>query len=988
MPVMFDTPGPRVFGLPPGVDFPDALIAGLKARLVNEPPEAMARVTVYVNTARMMRSISDKLTAQGARFLPRLRLVTELATGLPIPAAIPPLRRRLQLARLVAGLLDATPELAPRSSLYPLADSLANLVDEMQAEGVMPSTIANLDVSDHSAHWARAREFLTLVTPFFEDRAEPDVQMRQRLAVDQLAADWANTPPRDPVIVAGSTGSRGSTFALMLLVAKLPQGALVLPGFDADLPNHVWDAMSDAMTAEDHPQFRFRRLADSLGIAPSDIAPWTNDPPPAPDRNKLISLSLRPAPITDDWLREGPFLPDLICATEGITLIEAQSARQEAMALALVLRKAAEDGVTAALISPDRNLTRQVTAALDRWGILPDDSAGRPLALSAPGRLLRHIAGLRCTTITADQLLVLLKHPLTASGASRGDHLLLTRDLELKLRRYGPAFPGRTDLSAWAATSKLAQAAPWADWLGNCLDALADAPAATLTDHVEKTFALAEHIAAGPGGQPAGKMWQQEAGIAALTLMTDLRAEAAVGGSFSSSEFRDLLHALLSAGVVRDAVQPHPRIMIWGTLEARVQGAELVILGGLNDGIWPKLPEPDPWLNRKMRKDAGLLLPERQIGLAAHDYQQAVGAQRVILSRSQRDADAETVPSRWLNRLSNLMVGLPDSQGPKALQAMRDRGNYWLSQADALGRPLAEMKDDPRLQPATRPLPKPPVAARPGKLSLTNIARLIRDPYAIYARYILRLIPLDPLRPTPDPRERGNIFHLILARFVKERPLSETPDQAAERLLQIASAVLDSEAPFPAARILWLARFRRAIPQILRHDAQNKGVPLVVETAGAIDLPGLDFKLFGTPDRIDRLPSGKLLLIDYKSGTPPTAAQQKQYDKQLLLAAVMAEKGGFAELGPSEVERISYLGLGNTEKPVDTAIAQELLDEVWSKTLKLIGRYRERSTGYAARRAVFETRVEGDYDHLARFGEWQMSDRAVASVVGEPEEMP
>lgn len=982
---MFDPASPRVFGLAPGVDFPAALVAGLRARLASSPPEAMARVTLYLNTARMMRRVSELFTAEGAQFLPRLRLVTDLAQGLPIPPAIPPLRRRLQLARLVAGLLDAAPDLAPRSSLYPLADSLAGLMDEMQAEGVAPETIARLDVSNHSEYWLRTQEFLSLITPFFDTAQEPDAQMRQRLAVEQLGRQWAAVAPTDPILIAGSTGSRGSTFALMRLVSKLPQGAVILPGFDPDLPPHVWSAMSDAMTAEDHPQFRFRRLADSLGILPSDILPWTNDAPPAPDRNQLISLSLRPAPITDDWLQEGPLLPDLMMATKDISLIEANSARQEALALALVLRKAAEDGVTAALITPDRTLTRQVTAALDRWGILPDDSAGRPLALSAPGRLLRHVAGLFGTPLTADKLLILLKHPLTASGAARGNHLLLTRDLELKLRRYGPAFPTPTDLLAWANASKSADAVSWAQWLGDCLAALSNDTSAPLADHVLRNRTLAEMLAAGPGGQPAGKLWLQEAGIAALSLIARLEAEASHGGHFSPTEYRDLLYSLLSGEDVRDSVQPHPKIMIWGTLEARVQGADLIILGGLNDGIWPKLPEPDPWLNRKMRKDAGLLLPERQIGLSAHDYQQAVAAPRVILSRARRDTEAETVPSRWLNRLLNLMEGLPDNRGPDAVAEMRKKGQYWLLQADALGRPPQQMRDDPRLQPARRPLPQPPVSARPAKLSLTNISRLIRDPYAIYARYILRLSPLDPLRPSPDARERGNLFHLILARFVKERPAMETQADAETRLLDTAKTIIEAETPFPAARILWLARFNRAIPHILHQDARHQGTPLIVETEGAILLPKTGFKLFGTPDRIDRLPSGKLLLIDYKSGSPPTQRQQQQYDKQLLLAAVMAEKGGFSELGPSEVEQISYIGLGSAPQVEDTAITADLLDEVWTKTLILIGKYHDLSTGYAARRAVFETRIEGDYDHLSRFGEWQMSDRAVAVAVGPDE---
>lgn len=970
------------FALPPGADFPAHLVAGLTERMSDQPPEAMARVTVYLNTARMRRRVTDLFTETGARFLPRLRLVTDLAQdpGLALPAAIPPLRLRLELAKLIAGLLDAQPELAPRAALFDLADSLATLIDEMQGEGVSPQAIAALDVSNHSKHWERTQTFLSIIAPLFTDTL--NAEARQRLAVARLTDRWAVAPPQGPILVAGSTASRGTTALFMQAVARLPQGALLLPGYDFDTPAAVWSAMDDALTAEDHPQYRFRRLMDLLGIAPNDIQQWRAVNAPDPDRNSLISLSLRPAPVTDQWLVEGPKLPHLPKATQDVTLIEAQSPRTEALAIALILRDAAQNGTKAALISPDRNLTRQVTAALDRWAILPDDSAGRPLALSAPGRFLRHVAGLFGEKLTADRLLTLLKHPLTASSDDRGQHLLFTRHLELKLRRYGPSFPTGADLIVWAQTRKDSGIQDWASFIASALDGLEGIATRPLTDHVSQHRSLAETLARGTAPSGTGGLWDKEAGIAALALMDDLASEAPHGGSFSAPAYRDLFGALVNKGEVRESVQGHPNIMIWGTLEARVQGAELVILGGLNDSIWPKLPEPDPWLNRSMRKNAALLLPERQIGLSAHDYQQAIAAPHVVLTRATRNAESETVPSRWINRLVNLMEGLPTLDGPAALDQMRARGAKWLAMAHALERPTAAMLADPRLMPARRPAPRPPVSARPDRLSLTNIARLIRDPYAIYARHILKLYPLDPLHAAPDPRDRGMVVHEVLERFVKTRPKVETRAEARRRLLDIAVTVLAEQTPFPAARTLWLARLDRAADHFLTQDTRHGGTPLIVETVGSVPLSPLPFTLYGTPDRIDRLPDGRLQMIDYKTGSPPTEAQQRAYEKQLLLAAAMAERGGFANLGPSDVAKISYIGLGAGEKAVETDMTPDLLRQEWEKLITLIGRYLTRTTGYTARRAVFEDRYPGDYDHLARYGEWQMSDRAQPETVG------
>lgn len=982
---MFKGDGPHIFALPPGADFPTVLVAGLREKMAPEPPEAMARVTIFLNTERMRRKVVDIFTASGAGFLPKLLLVTELGNDprLALPLAVPALRRRLELSQLISGLLDVQPDLAPRAALYDLSDSLATLMDEMQGEGVLPATIAELDVSNHSDHWARTKSFLQIISPYFLDGASPDADARQRMAVLGLTKMWQAAPPRDPIIIAGSTGSRGTTALLMQAVCELPQGALVLPGYDFDLQPLAWLAMNDAMTAEDHPQYRYRRLMDLLHFEPQQVQHWQTVSPPSPARNQLISLSLRPAPVTDQWLIEGPKLPDLIAATNGITLIEAPSQRTEALAIAMILREAAENGTKAALISPDRNLTRQVTAALDRWSILPDDSGGRPLGLSAPGRFLRHVAGLFGEKLTADQLLIVLKHPLAAAGVNRGSHLLFTRALELSLRKHGPAFPKPEGIVAWAGVQKDQSCVAWANFIAGAITDLEAMQRQPLIDCVSQHRIVAERFARGTALAGSGELWEKPAGIAALTLMNELAFEAHNGGSFSAVEYRDLFTALINKGEVREAVQAHPNIMIWGTLEARVQGAELVILGGLNDSIWPKMPEPDAWLNRDMRKKSKMLLPERQVGLSAHDYQQAIAAPRVVLTRAARNADAETVPSRWLNRLTNLMSGLPGRHGPEALQGMRDRGKTWLNLVQILERPTPEMTANPRLQPAHRPAPQPPVSVRPDRLSLTRIERLIRDPYAIYAQHILRLRPLDPLRQAPNARDRGVIVHAVLEQFVKNRPEGENRTDARRRLMLIAQQVLTSETPFPAARALWMAKLDRAADHFLTQDSKNGGIALAVETEGSLKVGSLNFTLFGTPDRIDRLPDGTLQLIDYKTGSPPSKPEQTSFAKQLRLAAIMAEKGGFSDLGPSEVSRISYIGLGSGDKAIDDTLTPEMMQEDWTRLIVLIGHYLTVETGYASRRAVMKDTFAGDYDHLARYGEWQMTDRAVREIVGQ-----
>ena len=969
---------PNLFALPPGVDFPAELVAGLMTRMAGAPPEALARVTLIVNTQRMRRRVTECLHARGALLLPRLLLVTEVAALAQVAVARPisPLRRRLELSVLLDGLLATGSTQFPRTALYDLADSLAALMEEMQGEGVDPDRIARLDVASHSAHWARTQAFLGIVTEALRGEA-PDAETVLRQTVTRLADQWGTCPPVDPVILAGSTASRGTTALLVQAIARLPNGAVVLPGYDFDMPAPVWAAMEDALTAEDHPQYRFRRVMDLLDCDPGAIRPWTDTEPPDPGRNRLISLSLRPAPITDQWLTEGPKLPDLGPATNGLTLIEAPGERAEAIAIALILREAAEAGTRAALISPDRNLTRRVTAALDRWGIRPDDSAGRPLALSAPGRLLRQVAALFGQKLTGDALLALLKHPLAFSGrgndgSGRGPHLILTREFELHLRRHGPAFPTADSVQDWAESQTHDRAADWARIVAATLCGHDAIPRLPLEDFVAMHLALTEALARGFSDAGAGALWEKAAGEEALKAIAELQAEAGGGGEMTPADYAGVFLGVLNRHEVRETESVHPGIMIWGTLEARVQGADLVVLGGLNDGIWPAQPSPDPWLNRVMRKEAGLLLPERRIGLSAHDYQQAAAAPRVVLSRAKRGAEAETVPSRWLNRLVNLMSGLPERNGAQALQAMRDRGEHWLRQAQAFDAAPAQA-------PAHRPSPRPPIAARPKKLSVTEIKTLVRDPYAIYARHVLKLRPLDPLRPLPDPRLRGTVLHEILEDYLR------SGGGGRERLLSITETVLARRVAWPLARTIWHSRIAKAADAFLAFSASTGGQPVLIEEKGAVTLPGLDFTLTGKPDRIDRLEDGRFYLIDYKTGTPPTKPQQKHFDKQLFLTAAMAEAGGFRGLDPAEVAQLSYVGLKAELDIVTTELEPGEVAEVWAEFGRLMASYARTGQGYTARRAPEKVTDASDYDHLSRFGEWDMTDDPVPEAFGAEE---
>lgn len=969
----------KIFGLPPGADFPWALVDGVCAHFKDVPPHHMAQAHIILNTERMLRRVKKLFSVKPNILHPKLHLLTNLAAFSDIQdfqKPISPLIARFELIELIDRLITAEPDLAARSSLFSLSDSLASLIDEMQGEGVAPETIAALDVTDQSGHWERAKNFFSIAHEYLKARElTPDKERLQRLTVERICDLWQLKPLSQLVILAGSTGSRGTTLKLMKSVIKLPQGALLLPGFDFDLPENAWWRFENPLTSEDHPQARFAKILQDTKTDPKSVQLWNAQTAPCPERNALVSLALRPAPVTDTWLAEGPALLSLEKATQSVTLLEAASSRYEALAISIRLREAVQEGKTAALISPDRQLTRQVTSALERWEIIPDDSAGVPLHLTAPGRFLRHTSALMVKELTTPQLLAILKHPLTHSSDRRNTHLLLTRELELYLRNKRLPFPSEETLKNWSKDQKQPEAVAWVIWLVKSFLNKQAIGSQSFRSLFNKHSELVSEIAAGHDPDPktpTGLLWVEKAGKEAAEVFENIAAAADHGGTIAARDYVDIVSSILSEIDERDPVKPHPQVLIWGTLEARVQGADLVILGGLNEGSWPKSSNPDPWLNRSMRQSAGLLLPERQVGLSAHDFQQAIAVGTVWLTRAKRDDDAPTVPSRWLNRIVNLLSGLGNNKGPERLLEMRRRGEKYLKIVQI-------MEETTASEGAKRPSPRPPVLVRPIRLSVTEIKTLIRDPYAIYAKHILGLRRLENLQTRPDPRLRGEITHNAFEKFMKIWE-DIAPQDRKVKLIEIFLDELLQNAPWAVTRIFWRSRVEALVDWFLKTEELRQAhfSGGFFEETGKIFLTEQNLTLVSRADRLHRHRDGTLAIYDYKTGTVPTKKQQQIFDKQLYLMAAIAENGGFEKLGAASVSKAAFIGLGTSPKEETAPFDEEPLAKVWDKFKALISSYQNQDQGYTPRRALFSVSDISDYDQLSRFGEWEIADDSVA----------
>jgi len=965
---------PRVFTVPIGTDFSQIFVAGLFEHAKSIAPDEFARTVIYVNTKRAARRIRDLFERQGATLLPKLKVLTDLSKDIaaPVNFQLPAsaLKRRLMLADLVAALIDREPDLAPRSSVFALADTLAAVLDEMHGEGVPFHRLHDVELGNASEHWDRSLKFLNIITDYWAMQEQVDAEVRQRAVIEAYADHWKTNPPDHPIIVAGSTGSRGATALFMQAVAGLPQGAVVLPGFDNEVPKAVWDILTDQRSNDDHPQSMLARLTVKLGLDPRALSPWYAAPVFSDARNKIISLALRPAPVTDQWLKEGPDLIPLIKqATDNVSIISAASPKEEAGAIAVCLRETAERGETAVLISPDRHLTRRVATHLGRWGIIPDDSAGEPLHLSPAGIFLRLTASLIGKELAPAELIAVLKHPLTSKINDRNNHLRMTRELELAkldrdtpVIRGGPPFVNFALLQKWADT-KTNTVKDWVTWITQALEPLSEEAKRSMSEWVQLHQTLITALSCGPSCK-THSLWDEKDGQKAQMLFESLQSETGSHTDWTAADYTALLYSLLKSEDVRDAVTPHPNIAIWGTLEARVQGADLVILGGLNEGIWPQKPSPDPWLNRSMRKQLGLLLPERNIGLSAHDFQQAFAQKRVIVSRAIRDGEAPTVASRWVTRLENLLKGLGET-GETAWEEMSKSGDDWIKLARSLDRPTG------RLAKSTRPAPVPPKTTHPKKLSVTRIKTLVRNPYEIYAQSILKLYPLKPYGLEADALALGIVLHSIIEAY-NCSDLVKSGTYSPDHFLELANDILEKEVPWPSARRLWYGRLKRVAHWFVKAECERNKLGTIVgqEVVGTRKATELDFTLTAKADRLDRDANGALIIYDYKSGDPPGAKEILQFDKQLQLEAAIAEIGGFEDLAPMNVSALQYIGLNGPDKIRIAPIS----DDTWDELIQLLHSHFKGDIGYGARLKMKMDRYGSDYDHLSRFGEWTEVD--------------
>ena len=983
--------GQRVWSVPPAMGFVDALAEGLLTETGGDPL-ALAEITILVPTRRAGRSLREAFLRRAAGkplLLPRMMPLQDIdedeallngfngtdSAPLDIAPPIAPLTRQILLTRLILGQAEASGQNQSVEQAARLAQELARLLDQVQTERLTFDKLSELVPDNLALHWQITLTFLQLVTQYWPailtERGVVDPAEHRNQVFASQAHSWQAAPPKGLVVAAGSTGTIPATRDLLSVIATLPNGCIVLPGLDQLIDDAAWTVLE-----ESHPQYTLKSLLDHFGLERNAVTAWPGEPlsDTADQRQRLISEIMRPAETSEKWrMLEGL----THAAVDGIQRIEAPTPREEAAAIALVLRWVVDqDGRTGALVTPDRALARRVSAELERWGpnLKVDDSAGQPLTETPPGVFLRLTAAMILEHCAPIPLLSALKHPLAAGGMDPPAFRDRVRDLEVAVLR-GPRPPkGMTGLRN-ALTASFAHPLALDPWLAalqssmESFESVMTGGATSLVNLLSAHLEWAEALATTDEAAGALRLWAGPAGEALARFIAELTEAAANLGDILPAAYPGLLETLLSGQVVRPPYGTHPRLSILGPLEARLLRPDVLILAGLNEGTWPANADSDPWMSRPMRKAFGLPQPERRIGQAAHDIAQGLCAPEVILTRSLKVEGTPTVASRWWRRFDQV---LDATQIP----ALSETGRYaWLPWAAALTRP-----DKIAAWPAPRPTP--PVEARPRRLRVTEVETWMRDPYEIYARHILKLRALDPIDADAGSADYGTIVHGILQDFVRAYP-DTVPEDIHAVLSELADKTFSLASLSPSILAFWAPRFERIAGWFAAQErARRQHIQHAhAEVTGSITLPGPagPFELSARADRIDELKDGTLEIIDYKTGSVPSIKEVAAgYAPQLPLEAVIAADGGFQGVSAKLVSNLSYWQLTGRNEGGEMRSAGDNADVLRADALaglcNLIAAFDDPKTPYAARPHPEMAPRYGDTQHLARIKEWAAAE--------------
>ncbi|MEP3224473.1 MAG: double-strand break repair protein AddB [Parasphingorhabdus sp.] len=985
---MSERQAPALFNIAAHGGFADALAQGLIDKF-HKDPLALARGLIILPNNRARRAVHDAFVrlSENGLLLPQMAVIGDLELdesigvaldngqlALDVPPAVDPLNRLLTLARLIEQERAASGNPILSKDALRLAREFARTLDQLTVEEKALSALVDIDVEPElSEHWQESLAFFRVIAQKWQEKLVQlgaiDEAARRNALFDQSVKTWQTQPPRHFVVAAGITTSAPAIARLLRAIAFLPEGMVVFPDIDLIMADNEWEMLGpfapDPITGqtpraqETHPQYHLKLLLERMSVARGEIMRWprTSTTGAVAKRSRALSNAFTIPKLTAQWQKLAAEERSLA----GVQTVEARNSAEEAQIIALLAREALEvPERRVAIITPDRNLAARISAHLARWKILADDTAGQPMSKKPEGVFFLTLLSAITDGFSPALFLALLKHPLVQGGEGRLTWLAHVRNLDLLLRGPRP-IPGLMGIDSLLEKQDHRTAVlrenllPWWQDVRAIFESAEKALQGKLdwSEVLATIRQLAENLT-------NGQIWVGPAGRQLSDFLSDMESREALGPSdIQANEMAAYFETFFAEMPVRPAYGGHPRVALYGLLEARLQQADLVICCGLNEGSWPQAITPDPWLAPMVRKRLGLPAQERQIGLSAHDLVGAMGAHNVVLTRAQRDGSSPAIASRFLLRLK-AMCG-------DSLKMHPDVKNW----AGGIDKPEHQIRIEP-------PAPLPSAAQRKVQLSVTQVDRLVADPFAFYASKIMGLGTLEPIDAEPSPAWRGSIIHEILDRWAKEDQYD------AEALKTRVSEFLNARNSHPLMRTLWAPRLMEGLLWVASTVAEQRAegrLPMASEQKGSANIAGVN--LFGIADRIDQLPDGGLAVVDYKTGSPPSNRSIKEgFSLQLGLLGAIAETGSFEKISgevsgfeywslakQSGKDRFGYIATPTNPRSPDRIEKEDMVSHAIAKLSQAVSDF---ILGEAPMTAKLhpEYAIYADYDQLMRLEEW------------------
>jgi ATP-dependent helicase/nuclease subunit B len=957
---------PNIFNIPANYHFFESLFDWLQENF----SDRLSEVKIFLPNRRSCRQLTQifiekKLNA----FLPKIKAISDLSYedffDLPADSETKNIIDDLLQIKVISGidhLFFLTKEIEKLSvfgseiefnQAFKISLILKDLFDEIERAEIDLKKLTEIDDSDLSSHRQLTLDFLKNFQVQIKNSLLKEniffTTSYQNFIVEKFTELLQKNGSKTPLVIAGSTGSMSFGKKLIKAISQQKNGYVVLHSLLADKKN---------FGAENHPQFFLNQLLGFLEIEKNSVKKIAKENFLLSSNNRLDLLSLLMLPSFESlkwqnvqaYLNEKTAIEDL---EKNFKLIETKNEIEEAKIIALILAESTTQKKKSAVITNNRKLADLLKLELQKTSLPFNDTRNLGVFNSKLINFLLLILELIESEFNSHSLLATLKNPLCYHSQNKE----IIADFEIKILRQERLKPG---IDGIKEKLKIVDQKELNNFFEDFCSKLIIHPkpveghderyfnkfdmAKSLSSKIQDLIKITENL--------SKKSWQklleeEPAQIELFEFFEELKSQNNL--KISDNNFLASLKDLLTQISFFEKSDATSSIQILSTIEARLLNYDLVIIASLNEGEFPEI-ETDNWLGKKIRKDLEIERSAKKTGQNAYDFCNYLSNQRIVLTRSEVRNGATLIASPFLLKFRTLCqkIGANLNSGEEYFNFLKN------SQSNESK--LARQETNP----------KPKIEFRPKKLSITEISKLISDPYTIYAKKILELRELEKIDHESSYAEFGSFVHKALEDFIKNPHQNDFLEKSEE----IFTKYFFSE----EAKLTWLPKFKNIFVDFLRKNEEFSDYKNYVEIPVKIKIG--ENLISGKIDRLISNETGLVQIFDYKTGEIPTKKSVTSGAEPQLTIAMLAIVEGLieSELKNVDLDKIDSLNYWKLSASSGSEI-KEMCDK--NSEIKIL--YSAAKLGLAKLFEYFSDKENGyisapnkknykknEYSHLAR----------------------